>query len=116
MYVLQKEVAIFMTDLTNLEWQEKLAQDTNAVVVDVRTKDEVSEGHLSNALHIDIYGGAVFLEAIKKLDPNKNYYAYCRSGSRSAQACAVMQSVGINNTYNLLGGFIEWDGETSNEL
>lgn len=105
-----------MTDLTNQEWQEQLAQDTNAVVIDVRTDDEVSEGHLPNALHFDIYGGAVFLENVKNLDPDKNYYVYCRSGGRSAQACAVMQSVGIANTYNMLGGFTEWEGEVTNEL
>lgn len=105
-----------MTDINSQEWQQKLAQDTNAVVVDVRTKDEVEEGHLPNALHFDIYEGAQFLENIKKLDPDKNYYVYCRSGGRSAQACAVMQSIGIANTYNLIGGFDQWDGEVANDL
>jgi rhodanese-related sulfurtransferase len=105
-----------MTDLNNQEWQQQLAQDTNAVIIDVRTNDEVSEGHMPNALHFDIYGGQQFLDSVKNLDPNKNYYVYCRSGGRSAQACAVMQSVGIANTYNLIGGFSEWDGQVSNEL
>ena len=105
-----------MTDLTIQEWQQQVAQDANAVIIDVRTDDEVSEGHLPGALHCDIYGGPVFLEKIKNMDPAKNYYVYCRSGGRSAQACAVMQSVGIANTYNLIGGFDQWDGEVSNEL
>lgn len=105
-----------MTDLTSQEWQEKIKDDTNAVVVDVRTQDELAEGHIPDALHFDIYLGPVFLENIKALDPEKNYYVYCRSGGRSAQACAVMQSVGIMNTFNLIGGITDWDGEIINQL
>jgi len=46
---------------------------------------------------------------IKKI---KNYYVYCRSGGRSGQACMIMGSLGFENTYNLLGGMMEWEGET----
>ena len=103
-----------MTDLTSSAWQEQIEKDPEAVILDVRTDDEVSEGIIPNAKHIDIYRGAGFLEEIQKLDPKKNYYVYCRSGGRSAQACAVMESVGIENTYNLLGGITEWDGQVTN--
>lgn len=103
-----------MTDLTSAAWQDQIAKDPEAVILDVRTDDEVREGIIPNALHIDIYRGAGFLEEIQKLDPKKNYYVYCRSGGRSAQACAVMESVGIETTYNLLGGITEWDGQVTN--
>ena len=102
-----------MTDLTSAAWQDQIAQDTKAVIIDVRTSDEVEEGFIPHALHMDIYQPQNFMEAANALDPNKNYYVYCRSGGRSAQACAVLASVGINNTYNLLGGFSEWDGEVT---
>ena len=100
-----------MTDLTSAAWQAQIADDKDAVIIDVRTDDEVSEGIIPNALHIDIYKGAGFLEEVQQLDSSKNYYVYCRSGGRSAQACAVMESIGIANTYNLLGGITEWDGQ-----
>ena len=49
-----------------------------------------------------------------ELDKSKNYYVYCRSGGRSAQACAVMtQMCGFENAYNLLGGFMNWEGEVA---
>ncbi|MEX0273681.1 MAG: rhodanese-like domain-containing protein, partial [Flavobacteriaceae bacterium] len=48
---------------------------------------------------------------LQKLDTSKNYYVYCRSGNRSAQACAIMGSLGFGNVYNLEGGFMEWEGE-----
>lgn len=102
-----------MADLTQQEWLEQLTKDSDAVIIDVRTSDEVSEGYIPNAKHIDIYLGQGFVDEIKKLDASKNYYVYCRSGGRSAQACAVMNSIGITNTYNLLGGFMEWNGEVA---
>ncbi|MBC8753640.1 rhodanese-like domain-containing protein [Kordia sp. YSTF-M3] len=103
-----------MADLSQQEWQEQLANDTNAVLLDVRTQDEVDEGHIPNALHIDIFLGQGFIDEVKKLDPSKNYYIYCRSGGRSGQACAVMNSIGFENTYNLMGGFSEWEGAKTN--
>ncbi|SFN80480.1 rhodanese-like domain-containing protein [Salegentibacter flavus] len=100
-----------MKELTQEEWREKLEQDDKAVVLDVRTEEEMEEGYLPNAKLIDIYKGQEFVDEIEKLDKSKNYYIYCRSGQRSAQACQLMDQMGFANTYNLLGGIIEWEGE-----
>lgn len=100
-----------MADLTQEQWREQLENDGNSVILDVRTKAEFEEGYIPGAKQIDIYNGAEFLQQIKKLDPEKNYYLYCRSGGRSAQACMLLNSVGVKNTYNLLGGFSEWEGD-----
>jgi len=101
-----------MTDLNQQEWIEQLAKDDNAVVLDVRTEEELEEGFIPNAINIDVREPQQFLDQINELDKSKNYYVYCRSGGRSAQACAVMnQMCAIPNTYNLLGGFMEWNGE-----
>ena len=48
---------------------------------------------------------------VDELDKAKNFYVYCRSGARSGQACSVMNQMGIQNAYNLLGGIMEWRGE-----
>ena len=103
-----------MTDLTSSEWQAQIAQDTEAVILDVRTQEEVDEGYIPNSLHMDIYEPAAFMDAVNALDKEKNYYIYCRSGGRSAQACAILHSVGIQTTYNLVGGISDWDGEIAN--
>jgi rhodanese-related sulfurtransferase len=52
------------------------------------------------------------LDGLEALDKSKNYYVYCRSGNRSGQACAIMQSVGFETAHNLVGGFMEWTGDT----
>ena len=102
-----------MQNLTNEEWQQRLAKDENAVILDVRTQEEVDEGIIPNAKHLDIYDSAGFVEGVKEFDTSKNYYVYCRSGGRSQQACLIMNQMGINNTYNLVTGFSEWDGDVS---
>jgi rhodanese-related sulfurtransferase len=67
--------------------------------------------HHPNAIHIDIYKGQGFIYEVDALDKSKNYYVYCKAGGRSAQACSIMNQLGFENTYNLLGGIMEWDGE-----
>jgi len=100
-------------DLTKEEWVSELENDNNAVILDVRTLAEVEEGIIPNAIHIDIYMGQGFIYKLEELDKTKNYYVYCRSGNRSRQACSIMNRMGFENAYNLMGGFMEWDGEVS---
>ncbi|WP_323789439.1 rhodanese-like domain-containing protein [Psychroserpens sp.] len=102
-----------MADLTQHEWISKLKADNNAIVLDVRTPEEVAQGIIPNALHIDIFKGQGFLDEVQQLDRTKTYFVYCKAGGRSGQACAVMNQLGFNQTYNLLGGFSEWQGEVS---
>jgi rhodanese-related sulfurtransferase len=102
-----------MADLTQQEWQEALQQDENAVILDVRTEEETDEGIIPNAIVIDIYQPQEFMSKVGALDKTKTFYVYCRSGGRSAQACAIMNQLGIENTHNLLGGFNEWTGEVT---
>lgn len=100
-------------DLTQEEWASELENDNNAVVLDVRTLAEVEQGVIPNAIHIDIYKGQGFVDDLEKLDKTKSYYVYCRSGNRSRQACYIMNQLGFENAFNLMGGIMEWDGEIS---
>ena len=98
-------------DLTQEEWASELKNDSNAVVLDVRTEGEVIQGIIPNAINIDIYKGQGFIYMLEELDKTKNYYVYCRSGSRSRQACSIMNRLGFQNAYNLMGGILDWNGE-----
>ncbi|MDO6492752.1 MAG: rhodanese-like domain-containing protein [Cellulophaga sp.] len=102
-------------DLTQQEWSAKMAEDANAFILDVRTEDEIAEGIIPNAVNIDIYKGQGFIDELEKLDKTKTYYVYCRSGNRSGQACAIMNSIGFENAYNLEGGFMNWEGEVAEQ-
>jgi len=100
-----------MKNLTQEQWSKDVGEDKNAVILDVRTEEEFIEGYIPTATNIDIYKGQGFLDEIEKLDKSKSYYVYCRSGARSAQACALMKQQGFENAYNLMGGITDWDGE-----
>lgn len=100
-------------NLSQQDWLAQLESDTNAVILDVRTEDECSEGIIPNAMMIDIYKGQGFIYQVEELDKTKNYYVYCKAGGRSAQACAIMNQLGFENTFNLEGGFMQWKGEVA---
>ena len=101
-----------MSDLSQNDWAKALVENPEAVVLDVRTKDEFESGHIPNALNIDLRLGPGFIDKMNALDKNKFYYVYCRSGARSAQAVQVMRDLGFSETYNLIGGIIDWEGKT----
>ncbi|MBQ0733403.1 rhodanese-like domain-containing protein [Aquimarina celericrescens] len=100
-------------NITQEEWRELISKDDNAVILDVRTEEEIEDGFIPDMLNIDIRKGQGFLDDLEQLDKTKNYYVYCRSGARSAQACTLMNQMGFETTYNLIGGFMNWDGETA---
>lgn len=102
-------------NLSQEQWWENFQQDENAVILDVRTDEEVEEKAIPNSLHIDIYKGQGFLDEINKLDKDKSYYVYCKAGGRSNQACMLMSQLGFENTFNLLGGITEWTGPVVSE-
>ncbi len=100
-----------MANLSQDKWAAQLENDGNAVILDVRTPEEVEDGYIPKAINMDFYLGQEFLDELENLDKSKNYYLYCRSGNRSGQACALMNKAGFANTYNLEGGFIQWEGD-----
>jgi len=99
-----------MIELSQKDWSSQLEADSESVIMDVRTQEEVDEGMIPEALHMDIYNGQKFISSLEKLDKSLGYYVYCRSGNRSAQACSIMDQLGFKLTFNLVGGFLGWTG------
>ena len=87
---------------------EKNKNNSNFVLIDVRTKQEYEAGHIDGAKNLDFYKGAEFVQALSKLDKNKTYAIYCRSGHRSGQTLDIMKNMGFKKVYNLDGGINAW--------
>ena len=100
-----------MKDLNQADWKAQIEANENAVILDVRRPDECEEGIIPNAITIDIMNPQPFLKEVEKLDKNVPYFIYCRSGARSGQACLIMEELGFEETYNLIGGSLEWNGD-----
>jgi len=94
------------TNLDVAAFKEKM-KEPGVVILDVRTPDETAQGKIEGAIEIDFYSDN-FESEIEKLDPEKTYLVYCRSGNRSAKTCNLMASKGFKHCYNLLGGYKAW--------
>ena len=93
-------------NLDGLEFKEKFTSSQGAVLVDVRTSGEFAGGSIKGAKNIDMMS-PTFKDQFLKLDKDKEYFLFCRSGNRSGQACNVLAKEGYK-TYNLDGGIGEW--------
>ncbi len=80
----------------------------NFVIIDVRTPEEYADGHIEEAINFDYYSEA-FRDELNKLDKDKTYLIYCRTGKRSRAAADIMQELGFGNGYNMLGGIVQWE-------
>ena len=88
------------------QFKEKYNQSKHGVLLDVRTQGEFRSGSIRGARNID-FMSASFGSQVATLDKSKEYFLFCRSGSRSGQACTLMAKEGFK-VYNLAGGIGQW--------
>ncbi len=92
--------------LTATQFGKNVSKD-GAVIIDVRTPEEFSQGHLKNAVNINLNDEG-FDDQISRLDKTQPVYVYCLSGSRSDEAAEKMRSGGFIKVYEMEGGLLEW--------
>lgn len=101
------EQATFRIQQADAAQFKKLTESPNALVLDVRTAAEVAEGHLPNAVNIDIYGSD-FMAKVQELPKDREILVYCTVGARSQQAADILSKQGFAKVYNLDGGIVAW--------
>ncbi len=74
-------------------------------VLDVRQPNEHAAGVVEGAELLPLHLLPVKLAELLR---EHTYVLVCRSGARSAQACAFMQQQGFDNVFNLRGGMLAW--------
>lgn len=82
--------------------------DSDVQLLDVRTIDEFSLGHIKNALLANWMDKQEFTQHIQYLDKDKPVLVYCASGNRSREAAKWLKQNGFKHVENLKGGFTEW--------
>lgn len=82
----------------------RMLNHDNAVMIDMRSDKEYSEGHVVNAIHVP---SAEQLAALDKYR-DKPVIVYCNSGSRSNGFCSKLRKQGFPSVYNLRGGILGW--------
>ena len=77
-------------------------------LIDVRTKEEYSQGHLGGAALIPV---DEIKNRLTEIPKDKPVIVYCKSGARSMQAANILVSNGFKTVYNMTGGIEEWQKE-----
>ncbi len=93
--------------LNATEFNAKLNATADKQIIDVRTPEEFSGGHLKDAKNINIYDQD-FAAQLEKLDKNKPVFVYCKGGGRSAKAAEQMSSMGFKSVVDMSGGMMAW--------
>ena len=90
-----------------------MAEQSDYIILDVRTASEYAQGHIPKA--INIANESIGTEEIKELpDKDQLILVYCRSGNRSKQAAQKLADLGYTNIQEF-GGIISWTGEVVRE-
>jgi len=84
-----------------------LAKVDKAQLVDVRTPQEYTQGHLEGALNIN-FNDPTFEQSIDQLDKSQPVFIYCQSGGRSGRAYKKMKNMGFSTVYDMKGGYGSW--------
>ena len=88
-------------------------EETDYIILDVRTPEEFAEKHIPNAINVpnETIGENEIPELPRK---DQMILVYCRSGNRSKQASEKLVKLGYTNIYEF-GGINDWTGETVGE-
>ena len=88
---------------------KKMIETQKVIVVDVRTLEEYTEGHIPNAISVPLETIENKAEA-KLKNKDDLILVYCRSGRRSREAALKLIEKGYTNVIDF-GGIKDWNGE-----
>lgn len=91
----------------NVEDFDSLIQNEDIQRLDVRTLAEYSEGHITRTININVMDDSFAAMADSLLQKDKPVAVYCRSGSRSKKAAAILSGKGFK-VFDLDKGFNAW--------
>ena len=93
--------------LEGSKFDERLAEEKNPQLIDVRTPEEFSNGTMMHAVNYNILDNT-FNKKIHYLDTNKTVFVFCQKGGRSAKATEILKKNGFNSIIELKGGMDAW--------
>lgn len=99
---------IFPAEAWEMILQEK--DNDNLVILDVSGPEEFRHLHLEGAINVNLIS-RFFKTRMDIMDRGKTYLVYCKVGGRSKIAQKMMQRMGFENVYNIVGGTLLWEEE-----
>jgi len=98
------EARPYVKEITIEQARERLAQNPQAVLLDVREDHEWNKDHAAQAVHL---GKGILERDLEKTfpDPNREILMYCGGGYRSILTAAAAQKMGYRNVFSVIGGY-----------
>ena len=100
-----REVKVKDGEIDVTELKQKLDRGDNFVLIDVREPHEYRICSIPGSKLIPL---REFPRHVGEFDPEADIVIHCKSGMRSAKACAVLRQAGFKNVRNVLGGILAW--------
>lgn len=94
-------------EITVSDFRDKIASNDNTYILDVRTLEEFSNGHIDSAQNIDYYSPD-FDSKLITLDEDKTYLIYCKNGARSSSTATKLKHLGYQKIFIMEGGIESW--------
>jgi rhodanese-related sulfurtransferase len=114
MYALAKKTKVQLSkDIFPAETWDLITnykEGDNLVIIDVSTPHEYEDLHLEGAININILS-RFFKTRLDVMNKSRTYVVYCKVGGRSKIAQKLMQQLGFQTVYNVVGGTLLWEEE-----
>lgn len=108
--IFRKKAIINNKNVKNVSPEEAynlIKENKNVVIIDVRTKEEFSSGHMPGAKSIPVHEVPSRIKELKKLKDTP-VLVYCASGGRSPSAINHLLKNNFSNIYHLKKGISAW--------
>ncbi|KAB7665093.1 sulfurtransferase TusA family protein [Bacillus sp. B1-b2] len=99
--------------IANEELQQKIKENQNLLVLDVRESAEYAFNHIPNAKSLPL---GELDERLRELDKETEIFVVCRTGSRSDLAAQKLTAAGFKQVINVVPGMSEWNGVTEKSV
>jgi len=118
--VLVEQLRDQVSELSVTQLHERLQQNPQAIVIDIREAKETVEGSIPNAvliprgvLEMQIESAESIKQRFDTLDElaEQPVYLVCRSGVRSVLSALSLELMGFKEVYSIAGGFLAWQNE-----
>lgn len=108
-FILFSCVKVFsQTKVDNARFKE-LMLDSTAVILDVRTANEVLEGKIQGAINVSYFSNNFLSEVERIIPKDRIVLVYCAAGGRSAEACKQLKKAGYKSLFDLQTGYNGWE-------
>ena len=115
--ILVEQLRSQVAELSVLQLHEKLKQNPQAIIIDIREVSETALGSITNAaliprgiLEMKIDSVESIMQRFPVLDElaEQPIYLLCRSGARSVFSALSLQQMGFKQVFSIAGGFLAW--------